>query len=122
MHFVLLVDFGPQPPAEELLNAHLDWLLPRFSEGFFILTGGLEGTDGHPPSAMAVLEADSLEAAREVLNTDPFIMAGACTHRVMPYIARVRTDGMDGRFGDEVRVIPVEPAGSESAARDRAAI
>jgi uncharacterized protein YciI len=107
MLFVLLVEFGPAPPTEELLQAHLDWLFPRFSEGFFILSGGLEAVEDRPPSAMAVLEADSLEAAREVLNTDPFIRAGACTHRVMPYLARVRAVDMDERFGAEVRAIPL---------------
>ncbi|MDQ1709491.1 MAG: YCII-related domain [Frankiaceae bacterium] len=108
MLFVLLVQFGPAPPAEELLKEHLDWLFPRFSDGFFIVTGGLEAVDDQPPSAMAILEADSLAAARAVLDTDPFIKAGACTHRVLPYIARVRTVGLDERFGDEVRAIPVE--------------
>jgi uncharacterized protein YciI len=108
MLFALLVEFGPTPPTEELLQAHLAWLVPRFSDGTFILTGGLEAVDDHPPSAMALLEADSLEAAKEILDTDPFIRAGACTHRVVPYTARVRAVGMDDRFGADVRAVPVD--------------
>jgi uncharacterized protein YciI len=109
MLFVLLVEFGPTPPTEELRQAHLDWLFPRFADGTFVLTGGLEAVDNHPPSAMALLAADSLEAAKAVLDTDPFIQAGACTHRVVPYTARVRVVGMDDRFGVDVRAIPVDP-------------
>ncbi|MDT4988720.1 MAG: YCII-related domain [Micromonosporaceae bacterium] len=116
MLFVLLVEFGPTPPTEELLRAHLDWLFPRFSDGTFILTGGLEAVDDHPPSALALLAADSLDAAKEVLDTDPFVRAGACTHRVVPYTARVRAVGMDDRFGEDVRAIPVDP---RHAAADR---
>jgi uncharacterized protein YciI len=115
MLFTLLVEFGPTPPTEELLKAHLDWLFPRFADGTFILTGGLDAVDNHPPSAMALLEADSLEAAKEVLGTDPFVKAGACTHRVVPYIARVRAVGMDGRFGEDVRAIPVDRRRDEAA-------
>jgi uncharacterized protein YciI len=108
MLFALLVDFGPTPPTEELLQAHRNWLFPRFSEGSFILSGGLEGVDEHPPSAIALLEADSLEAAKELLDTDPFVRAGACTHRVVPFTARVRVVGMDDRFGPDVQAIPMD--------------
>jgi len=106
--FALLVDFGPTLPTEELLQAHRDWLFPRFSEGTFILSGGLEAGDGLTPSAIALLEADSLEAAKRLLDTDPFVKAGACTHRVVPFTARVRAVGLDDRFGAEVQAIQVD--------------
>jgi uncharacterized protein YciI len=108
MLFAVLVDFGPTPPTEELLQAHRDWLFPRFSEGSFILSGGLEAVDGHPPSAIALLEADSLETAKRLLDTDPFVKAGACTHRVVPFTARVRAVGMDDRFGTDVQAVQVD--------------
>jgi uncharacterized protein YciI len=108
MLFALFVEFGPTPPTEELLHEHLDWLFPHFSDGTFILTGGLDALEGQGPSALAVLEADSLAAAKEVLASDPFVRAGACTHRVMPYNVRVRVDGMDDRFGEDVKAIPVD--------------
>jgi uncharacterized protein YciI len=108
MLFALLVEFGPTPPTEELLKEHLDWLFPRFSEGSFILTGGFEAVDDQPPSAIALLEAESLEAAKELLASDPFLKAGTCTHRVAPYTARVRAVGLEDRFGADVRAIPVE--------------
>jgi uncharacterized protein YciI len=108
MLFALLVEFGPTPPTEELLQRHRDWLFPKFSEGSFILSGGLEAVEDHPPSAIALLEADSLEAAKELLETDPFVRAGACTHRVVPFTARVRVVGMDDRFGADVQAIPVD--------------
>ncbi|MDX6371173.1 MAG: YCII-related domain [Nocardioidaceae bacterium] len=108
MLFALFVEFGPTPPTEELLQEHLDWLFPRFSDGTFILTGGLDAVDGQPPSALAVLEAASLEDAQERLASDPFIRAGLCTHRLVPYQVRVRAAGLDDRFADDVRAIPRE--------------
>lgn len=115
MLFALFVQFGPTPPTDELLKEHLDWLFPQFSVGTFILSGGLEATDGQGPSALAVLEADSLEAANELLASDPFVRAGACTHRVVPYNVRVRVSGMDDRFGDDVRAIPANWHHDEAA-------
>ncbi|MEV6794088.1 YciI family protein [Streptomyces sp. NPDC051320] len=108
MLFALLVEYGPTPPTEELLQAHRDWLFPRFSEGNFILSGVLDAVDGRPPSAIALFEADSLEAAKDLLDTEPFYRSGACTHRVVPFTARVRAVGMDDRFGEDVRAIPVD--------------
>jgi uncharacterized protein YciI len=108
MLFALFVDFGPTPPTEELLQEHLDWLFPRFSDGTFLMTGGLEAVDGQPPSALAVLEAASLEEAQERLSSDPFLRVGLCTHRVVPYLVRVRAAGLDDRFADDVRAIPRE--------------
>jgi uncharacterized protein YciI len=108
MLFALFVELGPTPPPEELLQEHLDWLFSRFSDGTFIVTGGLDPAAGETPSAFALLEAESLDQAKERLASDPFIRAGACSHRVVPYLARVRTVGMDDRFGDEVRAIPRE--------------
>jgi uncharacterized protein YciI len=108
MLFALLVDHGPTPPTEELLEAHRNWLFPRFSEGSFILSGGLDSTDSQSPSAIALFEADSLETATALLDTEPFFLAGACTHRVVPFTARVRAVGMDDRFGEDVRAIARE--------------
>jgi uncharacterized protein YciI len=106
MLLALFVEFGSTPPTEELLEEHLDWLFPRFSEGSFILTGGLDSGDGQPRSALAIIEADDVPAAHEMLASDPFVREGLCTHRVVPYNARVRAADLDARFGDDVRAIP----------------
>jgi uncharacterized protein YciI len=121
MLFALFVEFGSTPPTEELLEEHLDWLFPRFSEGSFILTGGLDPADGQARSALALLEADDLSAAYELLSTDPFVRAGLCTHRVVPYVARVRAADLDARFGDDVRAIPADRRSGADVSRDRAA-
>jgi uncharacterized protein YciI len=116
MLFALFVEFGPTPPTEEVLEEHLDWLFPRFSEGSFILTGGLDSPDGEPRSALALLEADDLSAVHALLASDPFVRAGLCTHRVVPYIARVRAADLGARFGDDVRAIPVDVRSADADA------
>ncbi|MCW2506159.1 MAG: hypothetical protein JWO79_4443 [Actinomycetia bacterium] len=108
MLFALLVDFPSGPPAPELLDAHRDWLAARFAEGSYLLSGSLDGVDGHPPSALALLEAPDLESAKELMSTEPLFRAGALAHRVVPFNARFRAADLDGRFGDEVTAIPVQ--------------
>jgi uncharacterized protein YciI len=119
MLLALFVEFGPTPPTEELLAEHLEWLFPRFSEGSFILTGGLDFPDEQPRSALALIEAEDVEAAHEMLASDPFVREGLCTHRVVPYIARVRAADLDARFDDEVRAISVDQHRNNEVSSER---
>lgn len=41
-----------------------------------VMAGALLGEDGNPEGSLLVLEADSLEAAKESLLADPFIAEG----------------------------------------------
>ncbi|MDQ1644125.1 MAG: hypothetical protein QOJ50_309 [Cryptosporangiaceae bacterium] len=107
MLFALLVDFPSGPPAPELLDAHRDWLAARFGEGSYLLSGALDAVDGHPPAALALFEAPDLDAAKELVGTEPLFRAGALVHRVVPFTARARAADLDGRFGDDVTAIPV---------------
>jgi uncharacterized protein YciI len=108
MLFALLVEFGPNPPSEELLEAHRNWLFAQFSQGHFILSGGLDAVDDHPPSALALFEADSLEAATRLLDDEPLYASGSISQRVVPFVPRVRVVDMDSRFAEDVRAIPVD--------------
>jgi uncharacterized protein YciI len=47
MLFAQLVEFGPTPPDEDLMQAHRDWLLARFADGSFVLSGTLGAVEGH---------------------------------------------------------------------------
>jgi uncharacterized protein YciI len=103
--FALLVEFRGDPPSEELLAAHRDWLFPQFEQGVFILTGGLEATPGRPASALAILVADSVAAAESIIAGDPLVLAGVSVCQVVPYTVRVRATSMDTVFGNDIKAI-----------------
>jgi uncharacterized protein YciI len=103
--FALLVEYRGDPPPDELLEAHRNWLFPKFEQGQFILSGGLEAIPGRPPSALAIVHADSLAAAEALVAGDPFIQAGACAHQVVPFTPRVRATDIDAFFDSDTKAI-----------------
>jgi uncharacterized protein YciI len=107
MLYVLLVTYLEGPISEELLQSHRDWLYPQFERGVFLLSGGLESVADRPPSAIALLEADSLEAAQTLVDSEPLFNAGAVSHQVVPFVPRVRAASLDDRFSQDVLALAV---------------
>jgi uncharacterized protein YciI len=103
--FALLVEFRGDPPSEELLEAHRNWLFPRFEEGRFILSGGLDAVAGRPASALALFQADSLAAAEALVDDEPLYRAGACVHQVVPFTLRVRAADIDTFFDTDTKAV-----------------
>lgn len=103
--FALLVDYQGDPPPEELLDAHRNWLSGKFEQGVFILSGVLDPVAGRPASALAILRADSLATAEALVGDDPFIQAGACVHQVVPFTPRVRATDIDTFFDSDTKAI-----------------
>jgi uncharacterized protein YciI len=103
--FALLVEFQGDPPSDELLEAHRNWLFPKFEEGSFIVSGALDAIPGRAPSALGLIHADTLAAAEAVVADDPFVLAGACAHQVVPFTARVRATDIDTFFNSDTKAI-----------------
>jgi uncharacterized protein YciI len=106
MLYVLLITYLAGQPSEELLQAHREWLYPQFERGAFLLSGGLEAIGDRPPSALAILEADTLEQAQTLVDSEPFYNAGAVSHQLVPFVPRVRAASLDDRFGEDVAAVP----------------
>src|SRR4051812_21612275 len=79
----------------DLLEQHIGWLTKQFEDGVFLVSGAV---DGDAPAALAILEAESREAALAILDTEPFFRAGAIRHDVAPFHARVLGTELDARF------------------------
>ncbi|MER7841119.1 YciI family protein [Streptomyces sp. NPDC096040] len=109
MLFALLVEYTAETFPDELMQAHRDWLFPRFEEGSFLISGSLDAVDENPPSALAIFTADSLEEARTLVDSEPFFRAGACRHRVVPFHVRVRAAELDTAFPDDTKVLSARP-------------
>jgi uncharacterized protein YciI len=82
----------------ELLEEHIVWLTKQFEDGVFLISGGVDAVPGKPPAALAIMEAESREAALAILDTEPFHNAGAVRHDVAPFSARVLGTDLDARF------------------------
>jgi len=93
--------------SEDLLDAHIAWLVPRFEAGTFLVSGGLDAVGDKPASALAIMEAEDREDALRILDSEPFFQAGKIAHDVVPFHARVRGTGLDERFSgpDLLRVV-----------------
>jgi uncharacterized protein YciI len=103
--YALLVEFRGDPPSEAVLDAHRTWLLPKFAQGEFLLSGSLDVVPGRPASALGLLHAESLEDAKAIVADDPFIEAGLCSHEVVPFTPRVKSDDLDAFFDGDAKVI-----------------
>jgi uncharacterized protein YciI len=92
---------------DELLRAHIEWLVPKFEDGVFLISGGLDAVDDRPASATAILRADSREHALDILSTEPFFRAGLIDHDVTPFDPRVLLSDLNRGFDvpDVIRTI-----------------
>jgi uncharacterized protein YciI len=104
MLYVLFVTYLKGQPADELLQAHRDWLYPQFERGTFLLSGGLEAIGDRPPSAIAMLEADNIEEAQQLVDSEPLFNAGAVSHQLVPFVPRVCAASLDDRFADAIPI------------------
>lgn len=94
MLFVMTAEFLGQPD-DDLLSAHIAWLIPQFESGVFVMSGGVGGVGTIPPSALAVMQAGSREEALALLDDEPFFRAGKVRHEVRPYELRVASSELD---------------------------
>jgi uncharacterized protein len=68
---------------ERHIEAHLTWLLKLEAEDVVFLSGPLTSGPGtRPGSGVTVLRAESAARAREIAETDPFVVAGLRTVEV----------------------------------------
>ena len=95
--FVMTGEFVGEPEPG-LLDAHIAWLTAQFEAGTFLLSGGVDAAGGRPPGALAVMQAESREAALAILDSEPFHLAGAIRHDVAPFAVRVLATHLDERF------------------------
>lgn len=93
--FVALYGNG-HVPAGDLLQPHLDFLSALRLRGIVLGNGRLlEG-----PGGMVLLQAENLEAARDILKDDPFLIAGIRTLDIYEW---------DTRFAAGLRLPPRDP-------------
>ena len=98
-------------PDDDLLAAHIAWLVPQFEAGRFLLSGGVAGVGDVAPSALAIMQADSREEALSVLDDEPLFRAGKVRHDVRPYEVRVASTDLAARLvAPGTRVVSVNRA------------
>lgn len=89
MRFVAIISHGPnwivgKPVTEqgEPMRGHLAKMDQRFGEGSLLIGGPFGSGDG----GLAVLETESMERAREIMEEDPGVLAGVLTYELKEHI------------------------------------
>jgi uncharacterized protein YciI len=75
---------GPTPQEAEIISNHFDYLKSLTEQGVAIFVGRTLTTDDST-FGIAVFEADSEEAAHEIMNNDPAVIAGVMRAELYPF-------------------------------------
>lgn len=97
MLFLMVAEYLGTPGPEDL-ESHVTWLVPKFEQGLFLISGGVDAVPDRPAGAVAILRAETREAALELLDDEPFHRAGLVRHDVLPFHPRVRRLNLDEEF------------------------
>ncbi|QNE20319.1 hypothetical protein F1D05_23435 [Kribbella qitaiheensis] len=82
--FVLELTYtAPLERVEEFLADHLDWVKVQYDAGIFVASGRKEPRDG----GIILALGNDATAVRELVQTDPFAIAGICDYRVTQFFA-----------------------------------
>ncbi|MFN8459619.1 MAG: YciI family protein [Anaerolineae bacterium] len=75
---------GPTPQETEIISNHFDYLKSLTEQGIAIFVGRTLTTDDST-FGITVFEADSEEAAGEVMTNDPAVVAGVMRAELYPF-------------------------------------
>ncbi|NEM91085.1 YciI family protein [Galbitalea soli] len=108
MFFILLTRYTGPDRSEQVLEAHRKWLFAKYAQGSFVFSGGFGSFRAGPAgelAALAMVEAESYDAAKAIVDSEPFFVNADCTQELLPFTPRVRTSNLDRIFGDELIVV-----------------
>ena len=71
--------------VKTLFPGHLAWATEQEAAGRIFLTGPLVSHDADGPSGLTVFRADSLDEADALARTDPFVVEGVNSVRLLPW-------------------------------------
>lgn len=75
---------GPTPQETEIISRHFNYLQELTEKGVAIFVGRTLTTDEHT-FGITVFQADSEEAARTIMNSDPAVSANVMRAELFPF-------------------------------------
>jgi uncharacterized protein YciI len=75
---------GPTPQESEIISQHFDYLKELTEKGVAVFVGRTLTADEHT-FGITVFLADSAEAAGEIMNNDPAVIAGVMRAELFPF-------------------------------------
>jgi uncharacterized protein YciI len=75
---------GPTPQEAEVVSQHFNYLKDLTDQGTALFVGRTLTTDERT-FGITVFEADSEEAAHEIMNNDPAVIAGVMRAELFPF-------------------------------------
>lgn len=79
-----MVTQGPTPEEAEIVSQHFQYLSDLTDQNVVILVGRTQNNDAST-FGIAIFEADSDEAARQIMNNDPAVKNGVMRAELYPY-------------------------------------
>jgi uncharacterized protein YciI len=101
--FVMLRRTLKPEQAPAWIERHLRWVIAQeeaghvFASGPFVAPGVVPGTPGSPEGGLTLLRASSMEAAREIAESDPYVSSGTVAYELKEWLL------MEGGFQLRVR-------------------
>ena len=77
--------------VEEVLAEHMVWLRGQYEAGVFLASGRKEPRDG----GVILAVGNDVAAVRELVKSDPFMVAGVCEYRVTQFFATNVAAGLE---------------------------
>ncbi|MGW4033911.1 YciI family protein [Streptomyces sp. NPDC004838] len=89
--FVLELTYtAPVERADELREAHMNWIDTLYEEGVFIASGRKNPPDG----GVILAVGDDRARIEEIAATDPFTVGGVCEYRITEFHATTTAPGL----------------------------
>ncbi|MEW1914104.1 YciI family protein [Kitasatospora sp. NPDC085895] len=76
---------------DALLAEHVDWLRGHYAAGVFVASGRKVPRDG----GVIVAVGDSRERIEEIVEGDPFVLAGVAEYRVTEFLATTTAPALE---------------------------
>ncbi|MCP2259543.1 putative conserved protein YciI, contains a putative active-site phosphohistidine [Streptoalloteichus tenebrarius] len=81
--FLILLDYrAPLAEIDRLLPAHREYLERHYAAGTFLMSGPRSPRSG----GVILAEAEGRDALAAVVETDPFVTAGAATYEIVEFV------------------------------------
>jgi hypothetical protein len=89
---IILNKIPGRETTSEMVARHIEHLRRLDDEGKLVLAGPFEDY----PGGMVIVRADSLESARRIVESDPFVIEGVRTFEVRTWLLATRENGYLG--------------------------
>ncbi|MHC5307685.1 YciI family protein [Bartonella sp. LJL80] len=91
IYVVLLTYIRPIEEVDAHIEAHVRWLKKNYDEGYFLASGRRVPRIG----GVILSKGESLDAVRNLMETDPFYQLGLTRVEIVPFQPSMTSNGLE---------------------------